>query len=209
MTRRSLMLAMGVAVAMPEPVAAAPIEDAVLRELNFARTQPQAYARTLRDYRKRFRGRLVHMPAEGVPLETVEGVRAVDEAIAFLERQPSLPPLTRSDVLGRAARDHARAQASGAVGHMSADGAPPGDRVRRRGGGPYVGETIAYGSVTGVAVVRQFIIDDGVADRGHRRLIFDGGFRHAGVGCGRHARFGAMCVVDYAETVDGRSARLR
>lgn len=192
----------------PAVAAAAPaLETAVLREINYARAAPRAYAGLLREYRKRFRGKIVDFPKEGVPLVTSEGVAAVDEAIAFLERQAPLPPLTWGDVLALAARDHAAAQRRGTVGHFGTDGSSPGDRVRRRGGGPYIGETIAYGSTTGTAVVRQFIIDDGVADRGHRKMIFDTGFRYAGVGCGPHARFGAMCVVDYAETVDGRSRR--
>lgn len=187
------------------PVAAVSLPDGVLAELNFARTQPQNYAETLRAYRGKFRGNLVDDRREGVNAVTSEGVRAVDEAIAFLERQGALPPLSKGDVLALSARDHAAAQGRrGDVGHLSADGATPGQRAVRRGGGIYVSETISYGSATPVSVVRQLIVDDGVADRGHRRLIFTPMMRFAGVGCGRHKVFGTVCVVDYSASRDGK-----
>ncbi|GGE18185.1 serine protease [Polymorphobacter glacialis] len=199
------MLAIAGAVVVAAPVVAASLPDGVLAELNFARTQPQNYAGALRAYRQKFRGNVVEDRREGVSAETAEGVRAVDDAIAFLERQGPLPPLSRGDVLAVSARDHAAAQGKrGDVGHLSADGATPGQRAVRRGGGIYVSETISYGSATPVSVVRQFIVDDGVADRSHRRLIFTPKMRFAGVGCGKHRMFGTVCVVDFSASRDGK-----
>ncbi len=197
----------GVAMAV---LAGSPLLDmdaAVLAEVNRARTAPRAYAKVLRDYRRHYRGRVVDDPGDPGYRTTNEGVRAVDEAIRFVERQLPLPPLAAADVLAAAAGDHAAAQgARGDVGHVSADGATPGDRVRRRGGGPYMSETIAYGSTNPVAVVRQLIIDDGVRDRGHRAVIFDSRLRFAGVGCGPHPVYVALCVIDFSATPDGRPA---
>ncbi|WP_044330985.1 CAP domain-containing protein [Sphingomonas hengshuiensis] len=183
----------------------ADIERAVLDRINFARTQPRAYAEQLRDYARWFDGRIVRLPGEEHDVATIEGRSAVDEAIAFLERQPPLPPLTRADLLTLAARDHADAQGeTGAVGHASAAGSTPGERMRRRGGGIYVGEGIAYGFADPDMVVRQLIIDDGVRGRGHRALVFQPGYRFAGVGCGPHRGYRYMCVVDFSATVNGQ-----
>lgn len=186
------------------------LEDAVLERINFARQYPQRYAETLRVYRGYFDGAVVYLPGDAGGIVTREGVAAVDEAIAFLERQAPLPPLERAAILTATAADYAREQGEiGARGHVGRDGAGPGDRVRRHGGGVYVGEGIAYGFADADGVVRQMIVDDGVANRGHRVLLFDRDFRFAGVGCGPHKGFDYLCVVDISATVDGSPMRSR
>jgi hypothetical protein len=42
------------------------------------------------------------------------------------------------------------------------------------------------------------IVDQGVPNRGHRRIIFCPDFTVAGAARGPHARYGAMCVIDFA-----------
>lgn len=181
-----------------------PLERAVLDEINFARANPQAYAERLTVYRSYFQGKIVHYPGNPTGLITSEGVAAVDEAIAFLRKQQPLPPITHSDLLALAAGDHAAEQGPrGATGHESADGSRSGTRVTRRGGGAYVAETITYGPPTGTEVVRQLIVDDGVKGRGHRRIVFSPEYRFAGVGCGPHAVYRVMCVVDFGRNADG------
>ncbi|MGK6355348.1 CAP domain-containing protein [Sphingomonas sp. DT-207] len=183
------------------------IEAEVLAEINFARQNPQAYADDLREYRSYFDGRLVFLPGDENGMITSEGTRAVDEAIAFLERQRPLPPLDFGDVLALAAADHVAAQGpAGALGHSSRAGNSPGERVRRRGGDIYVGEGISYGYSHPQEVVRQLIVDDGVPNRGHRALLFNRMFRYAGVGCGTHRSYRYMCVVDMSSTADGKPA---
>lgn len=189
---------------MSDPAARIPLEQQVLSQLNWARQHPRDYAAALRDYRRNFDGDLLYLPGQGVAITTSEGTDAVDEAIAFLEHQDPLPPLTLDQVLTLAARDHADAQGpTGTVGHVSADDASPGQRVKRRGGGIYVGEGISYGFDDAAQVVRQLIVDDGVPGRGHRRLVYDANFRFAGIGCGAHRRYGHMCVMDFARTPRG------
>lgn len=178
--------------------------DDVVAEINRVRADPPAYARELRAYARLFRGRVV---ADGNPGGTLtrEGVKAVDEAIRVLERQPPLPPLQPSRLLAAAAQDHADDQGPrGLLGHQSASGATPSQRVVARGGGPYISETISYGSTSATAVVRQLLVDDGVADRGHRKALLAPDLRYAGAGCGPHAGFVMMCVVDFGRTIDGR-----
>jgi hypothetical protein len=180
------------------------IEAQVLEQINHARQHPRDYADELRDFRRHFDGDVLFLPGDTNGVYTREGVSAVDEAIDFLERQAPLPPLGQGDLLALAAQDHAYAQGeAGATGHISRDGAGPGERVRRRGGNIFVGESISYGMADADAVVRQLIVDDGVPGRGHRTLLFKNDFRFAGVGCGDHRRYGHMCVVDLAATSDG------
>lgn len=181
------------------------LEAAVLAEINFARTRPRDYAERLREYRRYFRGKVVWYPGNPDGLQTAEGVRAVDEAIDFLERQRPLEPIAPAELLGRAARDHVRAQGpTGATGHISADGANPRTRVQRRGGGAYVAEVITYGPPSATEVVRQLIVDDAVPGRGHRKTLFAAEMRYAGIACGPHKGYRVMCVADLGRRPDGQ-----
>lgn len=185
-----------------------PLETGVIEQINFARQFPREYARMLRQYRNYIRhDGILFLPGDTQGIYTYEGRAAVDEAIAFMERQAPLPPLTEGQILTLAARDHADEQGwTGEEGHLSRNGATPSDRVRRRGGDVYVGEGISYGFADAGDVVRQLIIDDGVPDRGHRTLLFTADFRFAGVGCGRHRTYLHMCVVDLSGTATGAPA---
>ncbi|MHA6719258.1 CAP domain-containing protein [Sphingomonas sp. RS6] len=201
------MLAASVAALTALPARAQTLEQAVLDRINAIRADPHRYADELRDYRRYFRGRLLLLPGDDAGVITREGTSAVDEAIDFLERQAPLPPLDPGALLARAAKDYALDQgALGANGHVDRHGAGPGERVRRIGGGIFVGEGIAYGADDPDAVVRQLIIDDGVPGRGHRALLFDANFRFVGIGCGPHRRLAYLCVLDLSGTSDGTAS---
>lgn len=183
----------------PAPVVTdAAFEAAALASLNAARTDPQAYAERVRRFRQVYRDGRIEYPGE-IPVETQEGVAAVDEAIAFLERQAPLAPVTRSAELDRAAAGHAADQGrSGGDGHAGSDGSNPFDRMRRNGRWTAMGEAIAYGPHRPEDVVMQLIIDDGVPDRGHRTTLFNPTYQLIGVGCGPHPRWRTVCVFDLA-----------
>lgn len=191
--------------AAPPPILPASFENAVFVEINRARERPTEVAQALRRYRTTLRGRIAYAPGRDEGMVTKEGAVAVDEAIAYLDRQPSLAPLAPSTLLGRSARTLMAEQArTGSIGHRTQDGRSPGARVRAAGGGDHVGESIAYGYRDPTAVVHQLIVDDGVPGRGHRALIFERAFQFAGVGCASHPRFRHACTIDFAATADGR-----
>jgi uncharacterized protein YkwD len=195
------LLPLAVVIAAP----ADRIEREIVAELNFAREHPRRCAERLREYRRWFRGNIVYYPAKPEGLRTGEGVAAVDEAIAFLERQAPVPPLAGAHLLAEAAGAHVAEQGPrGATGHISKNGDDPRDRVRRLGGGDYVAETITYGPPSAVEVVRQLIVDDDVPGRGHRRTVFAAEMRFVGVRCGPHKVYRTMCVAEFARHPDGR-----
>jgi len=165
------------------------LDEDVLHELNLARTQPQAYARALQDAAGRSR-------ASGA----YDDPAAYEEAVRFLQRQPALPPLGSDAALEGAALQHADYQGpQGGFGHEGAGGESLGDRLRRHGAyAMMAAEDISYGYANPREVVLQLIVDAGVPSRGHRANIFNPAFREAGVACGPHRVYGAMCVVDFA-----------
>ncbi len=204
----ALLLCIGAWACAPiETPPAAPTADStsddaylarVTSELNFARAEPRAYADRVRAFRGLMRGDRIERPGE-VAMLTREGVAAVDEAIAFLEGQPALPVLTRSATLDRAARGHVEDQGlSGDVGHLGADGSRPSERMRRHGRFVATAEAIAYGPERAEDMGMQLIIDDGVPDRGHRRILFSPDYRLVGIACGPHPRLRRVCVLDFA-----------
>jgi uncharacterized protein YkwD len=176
-----------------------PVEAGVVAELNLARTDPKAYARYLRDYRALIHNGVFEQPGEiGVQLQ--EGTRAVDEAIAFLEKRPPLGALAPSRGISRAARAQALDQGkSGATGHSGSDGSSPFDRMNRYGKwATTAGENAAYGASDARGIVIQLIVDDGVSSRGHRANIFNAAFKVVGIGVGPHPKYGTVCVQDFA-----------
>jgi uncharacterized protein YkwD len=131
-------------------------------------------------------------------LHTAEGAAAAREAIAALRSQTPVPPLVLSTGLTAAARTLVRDQgATGGTGHTGSAGSTTGSRIAQQGTWSVTyAENIDYGSVvSGRDVIEDFIIDDGVADRGHRRNVFEPSARVAGVACGPHPRHGTVCVI--------------
>lgn len=171
----------------------------VLSELNRVRTDPQGYANYLESLLPYYEGTVLRVPGE-TALQTREGRPAAEEAIRALRAQSPLPALTWADGMARSAYDHVLdIGPRGTTGHIGSDGSTPSDRVNRYGNWVgYISENIDFGPDRALLVVRDFVIDDGVPDRGHRRNLLDGSVRVAGVACGAHAQYRTMCVVDHA-----------
>jgi len=175
------------------------LEQDLLDEINLARTDPGSYMSYLKDLKRRYAGKRIHLEGNYV-IHTKEGVRAVDEAYQDLRDTNPMPPLKWSNGMSLGAMDHVAEQGlTGATGHQSDDGHQPWDRINRYGTGRgVIAENIAYGKLSARMMVLGFIIDDGIPDRGHRKNIYNPEFRYAGVACGDHGKFGIMCVIDFA-----------
>lgn len=193
----------------PIPSDWAGVEQDLLAEHNRVRQNPQSYLPILKAHLNKMnrQGNIPNGCGRNCTLMTQEGRPAVEEAIRFLENQPAVGPLTLSEGIAQAAKAHARSQQDGSFGHAGADGSSPASRVARfavdNGG---VGENIAYGPTTAQEVVMNLIVDDGVADRGHRINLFQPDWSLAGAGCGPHAGYGSVCVIDYARLPRGAAA---
>jgi hypothetical protein len=174
------------------------LEQEILQEINLARTSPARYAEYLEQTRTHFVGKELRRP--GKPsLLTLEGAPALEEAVRFLRAAKPLPPLELSEGMCAGARELVTDQgATGATGHRGADGSFCETRVERFGAwADPIGENLSYGTQTARERIITLIVDDGVANRGHRQRIFDPRFKVAGVACGDH-REGPLCVLTFA-----------
>jgi cysteine-rich secretory family protein len=182
------------------------LERGVLDELNRARTDPERFAAELEARLPHFRGNIYRRPGAEVGVRTIEGPAAVREAVRALRATRALPPLRLSRGMSAGAADHVRDQGPrGGMGHTGGDRSTTASRVNRYGRWyGVISENIQYGRAANAReVIADLLIDDGVADRGHRRNALDPDVQVAGVACGPHATYGQMCVIvhaaDYAE----------
>lgn len=192
----------------PHAALLAPLESEIIDEVNLARMEPQKYAAFVEEYKKYYKGNQLMLPGYSQPMTTFEGVAAVDEAVNFLRAAKPLPPLQIVKGLCLAAKDHALDLAvKGTTGHKGSDGSTPNTRMDRYGRWESVtGESIVYDVTTPRQVVIGMIIDDGIANRGHRRNIFDSNHHVAGININTSPPHGAKCVINFSGGFTDKSA---
>ncbi len=199
----ALLLAAPAAPRAQELAAVAPgtfaaLEQEIAREINLARTRPAEYAPFLELLRPLYRGREFRRPGQSALL-TEEGAGALDEAVGHLRAARPAPPLEVSEGMCAGAAALVKDQAgSERTGHKGADGSFCEQRVGRFGSwAAPIGENLSYGAETARERVIALLVDDGFANRAHRRRLLDPSFKVVGVACGGH-RLGTVCVITLA-----------
>jgi uncharacterized protein YkwD len=133
---------------------------------------------------------------------------ALNDAIVFLSEQKPLPPFQLRKGLTLAAKDHLKdLVTTGKSGHFGSDGSRPEDRASRYGvWKDSVGENIVYDTRSARDTVIGLIIDDGVANRGHRKNIFKLTFHSIGLAMGEPSKTPALTVITFAGDFTDKSA---
>jgi uncharacterized protein YkwD len=174
-------------------------EQELVTEINQARANPAAYVAYLLEYKTYYQQEVVRFP-DGSKLVTNEGVRPLDEAIAFLRTLKPLPPFAVKKGMVSAAKVHIddlkKTQGSG---HTGSDGSKPEDRLNRYGmWDEAVAENIVYQARSTRNDLIGMIIDDGVGTRGHRKNLFKSGFKVIGISYGGPVNGKTICVLTFA-----------
>jgi len=119
-------------------------------------------------------------------LRTREGKKAVDELVAVLKKQKPTTQLKWNENLMKAARDWAAVQGkSGAMGHVLGNSTPSSRVKKYMKWERTMGENIMYGASNPLRIMSAFLIDDGVASRGHRNNILKSAFAYTGAFTGK------------------------
>jgi uncharacterized protein YkwD len=184
------------------------LENNIILHLNMARTDPSRYSQEFISPRIPFYNNNMYLepggPENFIGLKTQEGVNAVYEAAEVMKSTKPLGLLKANKKLTLAAQYHAMDQSkSGGVGHVSQNGSTLKNRIERYGKWQHtIGENIIYGANSGIDVVVELLIDDGVKSRGHRTNILQNDFKVVGVACAKHPSYGSICVMDFAGGIE-------
>lgn len=175
------------------------LEKEIFREINLARANPVEYAAHLEKLKPFFSGKTFQPPGK-LPLVTNEGWSAVEDAIRFMRSTRPLQPLAISRGMCMGAFELVKDQkTSGNTGHKGSDNSLCDQRVTRFGvWRESIGENLVYGTDSARERVITLLIDDGVANRGHRKRILSPEYKVVGISCGDHCKLGGMCVITFA-----------
>ena len=149
------------------------LEAELLEALVEARARPDLVAERVRERLGWLKGKEMTRPGRAVPLVTKEGAAAVNDALAFLAKQPAQVGFCSEAVegLALACADHISDVGSvGEASHSGSDGSTFSERQRRYGQWKgKCGECLWYGKtgshLSGRDMVDDLIVDDGVPTR--------------------------------------------
>ena len=185
------------------------LEKEVIYEINLFRSNPAKYSKLyIEPLAKYYDRKILHYPGDK-SIQTIEGIRALNECVWDLKDASSIPVLYPNPNLSKAARDHqCDQQKSGKTGHTGTDRSNLRQRIERYGTWQQrIGESIAYGNTSARQIVIFLLIDDGVRNRGHRATLLHPDFKIVGVACGKHPVYQTMCVLDFAGGMDNSAIK--
>ena len=152
------------------------LEPEILSEINRVRTDPQGYAQWLEQQRQYYDGIWLRLPGEK-PIRTNRGLKALEEAIAVLKKQPPLPPLDISE--------QTKAKAT-----TKLDNFATANNI----------QNISYGRVTPQGIVMSIVVDELFPDRRRRKSLLSSNAEDTGVVCKPDPRYAKVCAIAYSDT---------
>lgn len=178
------------------------IESELFQLINELRTKPQNFLPKLRNLLTNFKGKIFVIPGEE-PIQTFEGISAVEEAIDFLKTQKPVPELALNEEITKACRDHIEdIGPKGMTTHEGSDGSNIGDRIEQycEWDGA-VAENMDFGFKKAENILLNMIIDDGVEERFQRINLFNPEFKKIGIAIGEHKIYGICAVIGFSKNI--------
>ncbi len=176
------------------------IEKNLLEEINTVRIYPAKYVAFLEDRLKLFKGNISTMP-NGISVVTFEGGTPVQEAMIALKALPKRDFFSVSSGLSKAARlQFGDLQQDASLGHFGKNGSNPRTRIAIFGKASEGGENISYVAKSGRETVLDWLIDDGITKRGHRKNVLSPTLTHVGVACGKGKDDANICIAVFGKS---------
>ena len=173
------------------------IKREVISESNRIRTNPKAYIPILEEYLQNFDGKLLTLPGKNEILETEEGPRAYKEAIEFLKNQKPINIIEFDEEASKVAQEYSKFLSNSKEDQIE-DETQIEQRVDKYLEYDYsFSENIDFGGSTGIEVIVNLLVDDGVKSRTHRDNLFSDKYEYYGVAVFEHPEFDYCTVIDY------------
>lgn len=117
-----------------------------------------------------------------------------------LKNKKSLPLLFPDSLLSVIARKHALSMGKhGLIGHQGPDNLGVRQRIHTLGFLTCsIGENCQYGHDRGDYIICDLLVDYGIENLGHRRLLFNDKFEFVGVSIAPHSKYRYNSVMDFA-----------
>ncbi|BAU66609.1 hypothetical membrane protein [Stanieria sp. NIES-3757] len=155
------------------------LEQAIAKEINRARTDPDGYADWLKDLKQYYDGVWLKLPGEK-PIRTNKGLQALEDAVDFLQELDPLPPLTLSTELTTVMQEKLQAIEAG---------------------NQFETGNVSYGRTTAEGIVMQLVIGDGFINGSNSQNIFNPDWKETGIACQADSRYDNVCLVGYEEDI--------
>ena len=172
----------------------------IFKLLNDFRKNPRQLAKHLESLKKNVDSSKVLTEPGKIPIQMVEGVDVINEAINYLNDIKYLQPFELDPYLCQSAQEHVDdIGPKGLLSYQSSDQTEPEDRIAKYGN--YVealGENIDFGPNDALGVIVSLTLDDGEDERPHRDNLFKSDYKKIGIACGPHKSEYQMCVMDFA-----------
>ena len=169
-------------------------ERELVEQINLLRTNPKKFAEKLNKYLSYFKGNVLNIPERTIGISTIEGPKAYQDAITYLERQKPLEPLDPSKGLFRVAADFQKAiQRKNLEDVDSVDIEKIIDKY-----GTFYGEfsrATDYGSQTPEQALISLVVSDGDPTREQRKALLSPEFKKVGIAFGTHKKFKNCTVI--------------
>lgn len=169
------------------------------RELNRARTDPKNLLPDLKKMRNYFKDKEYRNPKLDYVLMTDEGVKGVEEAIDYIRHKAKfVEKLKQDEKLEEAAielLDHIGP--NGYTQHQHGSKSMKSRMKKHLDEPGAMAENISFGWKNARDIILQMVIDDGVANRGHRKNLFDNTYERVGIASGMHKGFGHCAVFEF------------
>jgi uncharacterized protein YkwD len=174
------------------------IKKEVIIETNRIRTNPKAYIPILEKYLENFDDYILTRPDKNECIETQEGPKAYKEAIEFLKNQKPINEIEFDEEASKVAEEYAKVLSNSGEDENGEDEHHIEERVDKYLEYDYaISECIDFGGSSGIEVIVNLLVDDGVKLRTHRENLFSNKFQYYGVAVVTHPEYDFCTVIDY------------
>lgn len=180
------------------------IQLSLYRELNNLRQNPKSYIPLIQEQMKLLKKNNILIKKDSnLQIQTIEGKKAYEEAIHFLNLQEKVSPLTKEIKLSYAAKDLVNdIGARGVVTHKDREGLYTSERIEKYCEWDYcANEVIEVSSKNPQDILISLIVDDGFKERPNRKALFQNQYKYVGIYCGAHLEYEIVTVFVFAGAI--------